>query len=281
MKTLNCKPWNYQCGGKCQSKSLQCKQKISVDNAKNLSQLFKMIGRQIGDSGLSASNKRIVNEKVDSLNIVIPKPESKIPVEEKPKADHNWVQGGDGIREKNNNLRDALRVSETEANSVRKSIDGWSGSKYTLFKEFQRDPGNQQWVDHPAWKFEMKDIQTGLDTLFKNAPAYDGKIYRGLSFKSTEERDGFLSQIKNNELELDSVSSFSSSKTVAEKFSGKKHRNRENLVIEVANNRSGVSIQNLQGFGQEQEVIADKGTRYRVLSQKTKGKRTTIRVEEV
>ena len=101
-----------------------------------------------------------------------------------------------------------------------------------------------------------------LNNFMKKMPAYDGNIYRGMSF-SEKSIKPFIQQLKPHEnYTLDSVTSFTSDPKVAETYSGHCYQ----VVIRVKHNHSGVSISDFSAMYSESEVLVPKGTKYEIVS---------------
>ncbi|NET43520.1 ADP-ribosyltransferase [Okeania sp. SIO2B3] len=99
-----------------------------------------------------------------------------------------------------------------------------------------------------------------LNNFMHKMPAYDGDIYRGMSF-SEKSIKSFIQQLKpHGDYTLDSVTSFTSDPKIAETYSGHCYQ----VVIRVKHNHSGVSISDFSAMYSEREVLVPKGTKYEV-----------------
>ncbi len=99
-----------------------------------------------------------------------------------------------------------------------------------------------------------------LNDFMHKMPAYDGDIYRGMSF-SEKSIKSFIKQLKpHGDYTLDSVTSFTSDPKIAETYSGHCYQ----VVIRVKHNHSGVSISDFSAMYSEKEVLVPKGTKYEV-----------------
>ena len=99
-----------------------------------------------------------------------------------------------------------------------------------------------------------------LNNFMHKMPAYDGDIYRGMSF-SEKSIKSFIQQLKpHGDYTLDSVTSFTSDPKIAETYSGHCYP----VVIRVKHNHSGVSISDFSAMYSEREVLVPKGTKYEV-----------------
>lgn len=99
-----------------------------------------------------------------------------------------------------------------------------------------------------------------LNKFMHKMPAYDGDIYRGMSF-SEKSIKSFIQQLKpHGDYTLDSLTSFTSDPKIAETYSGHCYQ----VVIRVKHNHSGVSISDFSAMYSESEVLVPKGTKYEV-----------------
>lgn len=101
-----------------------------------------------------------------------------------------------------------------------------------------------------------------LNNFMHKMPAYDGDIYRGMSF-SEKSINAFIEQLKpHGDYTLDCVTSFTSDPKIAETYSGHCYQ----VVIRVKHNHSGVSISDFSAMYTESEVLVPKGTKYEVMN---------------
>ncbi|MBD2076217.1 DUF1073 domain-containing protein [Phormidium sp. FACHB-592] len=164
-------------------------------------------------------------------------------------------------------LEQKLGLTKKEAKETISSVTSFTGDNYTAIRKAER---------------EGKPTKEGkaINRYIEKAPKYDGEIYRGLSFKTTKELDDFLNTAKEgSSMKPDAVSSFSSDRSIAERFS-KDSGNQNSVVLKVKQNRSGASIQDLTLYPEEGEVLVPKNTTYRVASVKRKGNTVEIELED-
>lgn len=108
-------------------------------------------------------------------------------------------------------------------------------------------------------------ISKGIDRM----PAYDGKIYRGMTF--SEYSDGSIDQFVNLKPgdiipEKGMITSWSSNKRVAESFGSLSTQSAESssVILECENNNVGVGVQHISKYGvREAEVLSN--VRYEVV----------------
>ena len=181
-------------------------------------------------------------------------------------------------------------MSADEAKSSIKAIkdyarmDGTGIVSYGAIRNVQRGifeaaEGPPQY-GNPLTKSETAKIQSSIDSInryVKKMPAFDGMIHRGMFFKSEDERTSFLSKISKG-YSLEAMSSFSSSRTIAEEFAGTSDRS----VIFTVKNKSGASIQQLSKIKKEEEVLVPKGVKYRIVGTLKKiGAVVVVQMEEI
>ena len=132
---------------------------------------------------------------------------------------------------------------------------------------------------NPLTKPETAKIQSSIDSIdryVKRMPAFEGVIHRGMSFKSEDERTSFLSKISKG-YSLEAMSSFSSSREIAENFAGD-----ANGIIFAVKNKSGASIQQLSGEHDEEEVLVPKGVKYKIVGKPKKiGYVVVVQMKEI
>lgn len=102
---------------------------------------------------------------------------------------------------------------------------------------------------------ETKDILKVFDS--KYIPAYQGPIYRGLSFASKRKIKKLLKNRKNVWKE-DGITSFSRNKSVAEELARK---DKWGLVLSCDNNKSAIPFWNISASSWEEEVLSPGGHR--------------------
>ena len=115
---------------------------------------------------------------------------------------------------------------------------------------------------------EEKIIDDGLARM----GAYDGEIYRGMNFDDYS--NDSLSKFKNcqvgDEIEMRTISSWSSDRSVAEGFGGFNSLTGSGVVLVCKNNKSAVGVQHISKFAKrEAEVLAPSTSRWRVTKKKT------------
>lgn len=134
---------------------------------------------------------------------------------------------------------------------------------------------------NPLTKAEIAEVQSSIESIdqyVKKMPAFEGVIHRGMFFDSDNGRTDFLSKISQG-YSLEAMSSFSSSRTIAEEFAGS---SSSRSVIFTVKNKSGASIQQLSGVKKEEEVLVPKGTKYKIVGTPKKiGEVVVVQMEEI
>lgn len=150
-------------------------------------------------------------------------------------------------------------LSRDDAQRAVDNINDFTGTLYDMYRGLDRSEGTKNSKVADIYKYIEK------------APKFKGEVYRGLNFSSKENLESFLSFVGNNKgIKLDTMSSFSSSKTTAQNFASgsmgtSKNSGDYGVVLHVKANKSGVSIKKFSNIPQENEVLAPKGANYRVV----------------
>jgi hypothetical protein len=124
-------------------------------------------------------------------------------------------------------------------------------------------------------KADIERHSQSIGHYIDSGPKFDGEIHRGLSFETKSELNKFIKSIAGG-IELDAVSSWSSSPSTAKDFACCDF----GAILKVAN-KSGVSIRNVSEYPEENEVITKKGAKYRIKSQSKIGDNVHIELEEI
>ncbi len=108
----------------------------------------------------------------------------------------------------------------------------------------------------------IKEKIRAINQYIAKAPAYKGEIYRGMAFKTAEDRATFLKSLGSKS--LNAMSSFSSDLRQAKAYADDTF-SPFGVVLKVVNNKSGVSIKNVSRHSREDEVLVPKGTNYKIV----------------
>ena len=181
-------------------------------------------------------------------------------------------------------------MSEDEAKSSIKAIkayvdlQGKGVVSYGAIRNVQRGileaADGKPHYGNPLTKSEVAKVQSSLDSIdryVKKMPAFEGVIHRGMTFKSEGDRKSFLSKISGG-YSLEAMSSFSSSRGIAEDFAG----TSSNGIIFTVKNKSGASIKQLSTTKEEEEVLVPKGVKYKLVGTPKKvGGVVVVEMEEI
>jgi len=120
--------------------------------------------------------------------------------------------------------------------------------------------GNEN-LHNPKAVESGKRILANLDKEFKNLPVYNGTIYRGINSSKipmNKKVDFFRSLKEGGEITVDSYSSFTADKKVAQSFG--------DVLFVVQNNTSGrdISFADESGYQNEVEVLVPKNVKYKI-----------------
>lgn len=106
-----------------------------------------------------------------------------------------------------------------------------------------------------------------INRYLEKMPKLKGEVLRGKGFKSTEDLDKFIADLKKGKsYQLPAMSSFTSSKSVAKQYADSRANAKSEVpaVLVVKNNKKGASIRNISEYKGEDEVIVPKGTKYKM-----------------
>lgn len=161
----------------------------------------------------------------------------------------------DSLNKKKSNQR-ALELIQKEtgydektAKTVKKYMDEYFGDDYSEFVD-----GNRQ-----------KEVKV-IDEALSRMGAYDGEIFRGLEFGSGKRGQEFADRLKvGGEIEMKSISSWSSERWVANKFAGVGNDSYYSVVFVCKENKTGVGVQHISEFGKDEaEVLSPSGTKWKI-----------------
>jgi len=156
-------------------------------------------------------------------------------------------------------IMDETGYSQKEAKKLHQTLMGYFGGDYREFTEGKK-------------KDQEKIIDDGLARM----GTYDGEIYRGMSFTDWNGKgdvDRFADLEDGDEVEMKSVSSWSSDKTAARDFAEVDRPSMSSVMLVCKNNKSAVGVQHLSRFRDyEAEVLAPSTSKWRVVGKKVYSK---------
>lgn len=170
-----------------------------------------------------------------------------------------------------------LDAKTKEAAAIYRSVNWFTGGGYTVMRSVEQGKNTRAFSQEKLSKSELaatkKDVEN-VNKYLRSAPVFEGSIHRGMRFGSTEARNAFLKSVtENGGLELEAMSSFSSSKGQARNFADK------NGVVMKVRNKSGVSVKAFSNYPTEDEVLCPKGAKYKVVGKPKRDKDGTILLE--
>ena len=134
---------------------------------------------------------------------------------------------------------------------------------------------------YPKWKTHSetaKDISK-IDTVLSDMTAYDGTMYRGLHFDTKEKFDEFAKAELGSTLNTNTITSWSSEKSVAKRYASTKSYH---VMLECIDNKSSVAVQHLSRFGKDEaEVLSKSTTSWEIVNKVEDGDILRIIVKEV
>ena len=146
-------------------------------------------------------------------------------------------------------LQEETGYTIEEANKVQKSMDLYFSNDYTEFTA-----GNR--------KGDVKIIDDALQRM----AVYDGEIQRGMHLVPMDYEELIESAVEGAELKMKSISSWSSEKSVADRFADLSE-SQNSVIIKCIKNKSGVGVQHISVVGsRESEVLAPSSARYKIIS---------------
>ena len=164
----------------------------------------------------------------------------------------------DSLFKRREQLMERLKTNEDEAKAIDKALRSWTASGFENVKEYQRGGKDKK----------GEEITKHLDKILYSdeISPYKGAIYRGMTFRSEEDRNNFVEKAKKEGVKLKNHSSFSSSGKIAASFASSTFTEREDspaAIIRVVSNKTGKSIKAFSILQEEDEILVPIGTKYR------------------
>lgn len=130
----------------------------------------------------------------------------------------------------------------------------YTGSYYEHIKDYQRGKvPNSSSVNQ-----SVQDWVTKMNTAFKTAPKYNGKVYRGLK----DLPDDVMDALSNSEtITFEAFTSTSKKKEIAENFTS---YYSNSILFEIEDAKTGIGIEDISSFQGEAEVLFRKGSKFKV-----------------
>lgn len=121
------------------------------------------------------------------------------------------------------------------------SVNQYSGSMY---KQIRNQNNKSQ---------NVVELRENIEEYIKISPKYEQETYRGLSFNDDDSYNNFIKSLdKGAKIEMNGISSWTSSKKVAEEFA---NQSKHKVMLVNRNVKEGVSIKNISKWKGEEEVL--------------------------
>ena len=157
-------------------------------------------------------------------------------------------------------------------NKALQSIIDETGYDKQAAKKFQSSL--QEWLggDYEAFtRGEMQDHVAVIDAGLSRMGAYDSEMYRGMHFSNGSKIDmasfeSFKTVQVGSEIEMKSVSSWTSEKAIAERYANIGSNGSSAVVLKCVSNKTAVGVQHISKWRTtEAEVLAPSGAKWRVV----------------
>ena len=255
------KPTAYNCGKACININNNCKSNPDDANSKDRLEKLKAAGIDYAKEAKKSTPKSTAKTKKE---VEKPPEIDKTPEKIEGKATEskslNLVGKGDheSVPKDANEYYEAMKtsgnpISYDDAIKITGAVREWTEDA-SYIRESQK-----------AGKYSL--IADRINDYVKSSTPYDGEIYRGISFGSTDEALSWAKGDSDGILDNQNAhASWTSNWDKARKFAGDNSVNdfTSQPVIIKTNNKSGASIKNLSNIGTEDEVVVVKDTRHRV-----------------
>jgi len=181
--------------------------------------------------------------------------------------DSSWLEDDGSVR------REYLYEFNKKAEASIKEETGMSdeevGKLHYCFLDFFG--GDFEAYANGEKKEQEKTINEGL----RRMGAFDGEIYRGMHFNEWQKEDfvKFRDAEVGDEIQMRTISSWTSDKKVADSFGGIKNMAQDSVVMICKNNKSGVGVQHISKFAKgESEVLAPSDAKWKVTKKRSASK---------
>lgn len=255
------KPTAYNCGKACININNNCKSNPDDANSKDRLEKLKAAGIDYAKEAKKSTPKSTAKTKKE--------------VEKPPEIDKTPEK----IEEKATESKSLNLVGKGDHESVPKDANEYyeamktSGNPISYDDAIKITGAVREWTEDASYIRESQKagkyslIADRINDYVKSSTPYDGEIYRGISFGSTDEALSWAKGDSDGILDNQNAhASWTSNWDKARKFAGDNSVNdfTSQPVIIKTNNKSGASIKNLSNIGTEDEVVVVKDTRHRV-----------------
>lgn len=164
-------------------------------------------------------------------------------------------------------IMEDIGVNEEEAKEIYSAFDDYTGN---LYEAIRNEKINYDWA--------KKDREL-LENYIEKSPAFDGIIYRGINLNDVDGEKYLNTHKVGDIIDMGGISSWTGDKKRANKFASKKGLNYK--IIFESDNKSGVGIQHLSTYDQEDEVMVSSKQKYKIKSIKKQGNYHIVSLEEI
>lgn len=143
-------------------------------------------------------------------------------------------------------------IEKSQVRKTLNAIDDFTTTSFARMREADRDGT------------EDERVKAIYDNFLYNEkfPTYNGEVYRGMSF--SDDKAGVYNLSPGDTLTMDSLSSSSASKAVANSFGLPNEDAPYGVMLVVKNNKSGKSVMPFSRVRGEEEVLLPRGINYKV-----------------
>lgn len=172
-----------------------------------------------------------------------------------------------------------LGIDSATASRYAAAIDSYSDMHYASIRDYQKGrPQNAR----PSTLEKYKQWGEDLEQFIDSSPKWGGgTTYRG--FTTSQERFEKLmaDMVSGKELDMGGTSSWSTQKSIAEKFSSSRRGGRYSVILECPGQNRGTSIRAVSSFLEDDEVLVSRHARYKITGTRQEGSLMIFEVEEV
>jgi len=227
------------------------KKKVTVKRGAKTFQQYRWVKSGVEEP----TEKPVVEEAPKPKGPVIMglnKPEKKLKVEEKPKPEKIEKVDTKDLSDRMGFYHSGLKF-HPDGEEIINSINDYTDVDYVSINSYLRD--------EKSGDAEVDKKISHISTFLKNAPKMEGVVYRGMSFGNDESGfNKFLNECaKDKSVMLKSFTSTSTDKVAIGEFKKGDH----SITLEIKS-KSGVFLDGLSEVPEENEVLFDKKSNFRI-----------------
>lgn len=173
-----------------------------------------------------------------------------------------------------------LGIDSATASRYDEAVLSYTGSYYSNIRDYQK--GRPQ-TARPASLKLYKQWGEDLEQFIDRSPKWGGGTsYRGFTTSPERFEKLMADMVSGKELDMGGTSSWSTKKSIAEKFSWTDDMvGRYQVILECYGQNRGTSIQAVSRFFAEEEVLVSRHARYKITGTRQEGSLMIFKVEEV